>query len=279
MFLARNRWLIYLAPVLVVILSVTTGPIQAQGPLSDADKALFSGVAYDQKLNEALPPTLTFYDETGRAVQLGDYFGDKPVILVMAYYECPMLCTLVLNGLLDALNELDFDVGRQFTVITVSIDPGETPDLAAAKKETYLQFYGRPGAAEGWHFLTGKQNAIEQLTQAIGFHYVYDPERDEYAHPTGLVILTPEGRISRYFYGIQFPPTNLRLGLVEASNNQIGSPIDQVLLMCYHYDPESGEYTPVIMNIIRLAGAATTLLIGLPILVGVLRQRQKRLEV
>lgn len=248
-----------------------TGPAQAQGVVSDKDKALLDSIGYDQRLDEQLPLDLTFNDDSGHPVQLGDYFGDKPVILVMAYYECPMLCTLVLNGLLNSLEAIDFDLGDQFDVVTISMDPGETAAMAAAKKETYLKFYARPGAADGWHFLTGSAESIKGVTEAIGFRYVYDERLDEYAHATGMVLLTPEGRISRYFYGIEFEPTDVRLGLVEASNNQIGSAIDQVLLMCYKYDPESGEYTPIVMNIIRLAGTATILLIGAPILVTVVR--------
>lgn len=248
-----------------------TGPAQAQGVVSDKDKALLDSIGYDQRLDEQLPLDLTFTDDSGHPVQLGDYFGDKPVILVMAYYECPMLCTLVLNGLLNSLEAIDFDLGDQFDVVTISMDPGETAAMAAAKKETYLKFYARPGAADGWHFLTGSAESIKGVTEAIGFRYVYDERLDEYAHATGMVLLTPEGRISRYFYGIEFEPTDVRLGLVEASNNQIGSAIDQVLLMCYKYDPESGEYTPIVMNIIRLAGTATILLIGAPILVTVVR--------
>lgn len=265
--------------VLIVICLGVGGTVPAwadHGITSDKDKALFEHVAYDQKLNAQLPLKLVFQDETGQTVQLDDYFGDKPVILVMAYYECPMLCTLVLNGVLNALQELDFNVGDEFNVITVSIDPTETPEMAAAKKGTYIQAYGRAEAAAGWHFLTGEQATIEQLTAAIGFHYVYDPDQEEYAHPTGLVVLTPQGRISRYLYGIEFSPTDLRLGLVEASANKIGSAIDQVLLLCYHYDPATGQYTPAIMNIIRLAGVATTLIIGVSILTTVLRSRQER---
>ncbi|MCB0156228.1 MAG: SCO family protein, partial [Anaerolineae bacterium] len=224
--------------LLLTLLSTwLSGPVQAQGVVSDKDKALLDSIGYDQRLDEQVPLDLTFTDDSGRLVQLGDYFDNKPVILVMAYYECPMLCTLVLNGLLNSLEAIDFDLGDQFEVVTISMDPGETAAMAAAKKETYIKFYARPGAADGWHFLTGSAEAIKGVTEAIGFRYVYDERLDEYAHATGMVLLTPEGRISRYFYGIEFDPTDVRLGLVEASNNQIGSAIDQVLLMCYKYDP------------------------------------------
>ena len=263
--------------MLIALLGLATGsPVRADhgGTLSEKDQNLFDSVSYDQKLDAQLPLDLTFRDEAGSAVQLEQYFGEKPVILVMAYYECPMLCTFVLNGLLAGLTNVDFDIGNEFEVVTLSIDPGETPQMAAAKKATYVEAYGRPEAEAGWHFLTGDRPAIERLTEAVGFHYVYDEQSDEYAHPTGMIVLTPEGRISRYLYGIEFPATDVRLGLVEASNNIIGSPIDQVLLMCYHYDPDSGQYTPAIMNIIRLAGGITTLLIGVPILSAVWRNRR-----
>jgi protein SCO1/2 len=266
--------------IIIIIICLSIGnPTLARaghGITSDKDKAFFEQVNYDQKLNAQLPLHLAFQDEAGQTVYLNDYFGEKPVILVMAYYECPMLCTLVLNGVLNGFDKLDFNVGNEFNVITVSIDPNETPAMATAKKETYIRAYDRAEAAAGWHFLTGDQTAIEQLTEAIGFHYVYDPDQEEYAHPTGLVVLTPQGRISRYLYGIEFSPTDLRLGLVEASANKIGSPIDQVLLMCYHYDPDTGQYTPAIMNIIRVAGIATTLIIGIPILTMVYRNLQER---
>ena len=272
-----NKYIKIIVVLLSVILAgLVSSPVQADhGPLSDKDKALFEGVGYDQKLDQQLPLDMTFRDEAGRSVKIGDYFGEKPVILMMAYYECPMLCTLVLNGLLDSMEALDFDIGQEFEVVTISMDPGETPAMATAKKETYLNSYGRPGGAEGWHFLTGSPESIAQVTEAIGFRYVYDETVDEYAHPTGMVLLTPGGRISRYFYGIEFDSAKVRLGLVEASNNQIGSPIDQILLMCYHYDPKTGEYTPVIMNIIRLAGTATVLLIGIPIFATIFRNRRE----
>lgn len=226
-----------------------------------ADEVI-KGVEFEQKLDQQLPLDLIFRNEAGQTVRLGDYFEQKPVILVFAYYECPMLCTLVLNGLVTSLNNLTFDVGKQFEIVTVSIDPTETPELAAAKKAVYLDQYRRAGGAEGWHFLTGEQAAIEQLTQATGFHYNYDAEKHEYAHPTGIMVVTPQGKIARYFYGIDFPARDLRLGLVEAAADKIGSPVDQLLLLCYHYDPVVGQYTVAIMDIIRLAGLTTVGAIG-----------------
>ncbi len=254
-------------------LLLSAPPAQADDPLP---QDLIKGVRFEQKLNQQLPLDLTFKDEAGQSVHLGDYFGHKPVILVFAYYECPMLCTLVLNGLLATLQNLTFDVGNQFEVVTVSIDPGETPQLAAAKKEVYLKPYHRPGAEAGWHFLTGDQSAITQLTQAAGFYFEYDPNRDEYAHPTGIMVVTPQGKIARYFYGIDFPANDVRLGLVEAAQNKIGSPIDQLLLMCYHYDPVAGQYTLAIMNIIRVAGVSTVALLGGVVLVMFRRDRGRK---
>lgn len=251
-------------------------PAQAHGS-NPADEVI-KGVEFEQKLNQQLPLDLTFRNEAGQTVQLADYFDQKPVILVFAYYECPMLCTLVLNGLVTSLNGLTFDVGNQFEIVTVSIDPTETPELAAAKKAVYLEQYRRPGAAAGWHFLTGEQAAIDRLTQATGFHYNYDAAKDEYAHPTGIMVVTPQGKIARYFYGIDFPARDLRLGLVEAAANKIGSPVDQLLLLCYHYDPVVGQYTVTIMNIIRLAGLTTIGVIGAFVAVLLRRERGRELN-
>ena len=219
--------------------------------------AVVRDVGFDQRLNEQVPLDLKFTDETGAVVRLGDYFGNRPVILVMAYYRCPMLCTLVLNGLVQGMRNMPFTPGTDYNVVTVSFDPRETPALAAAKKKNYIAKYGRPGAAEGWHFLTGQPEAIEKLTRAVGFRYVYDAQQDQYIHTSGIVLMTPQGRISRYFYGIEFPGRDLRLGLVEASANKIGSPTDQVLLYCFHYDPATGKYSASILNFVRAGGVLT----------------------
>ncbi len=209
---------------------------------------LLQNVGFDQRLNEQVPLDLAFRDEQGRDVELADYFHGKPVILVLAYYRCPMLCNLVLNGLTQTMRDISFDAGREFEVVTVSFDPRETPELAAAKKKTYVDRYGRSGAENGWHFLTGQQESIEPLAHAVGFRYKYDAFRDEFAHASGIVILTPGGKVSRYFYDIKYSPRDVRLGLVEASENKIGSPIDQVLLFCFHYDPAEGKYGAAIMR-------------------------------
>jgi protein SCO1/2 len=233
------------------------------------------GVGFDQRLDAQVPLDLSFRDESGRTVQLGDCFGDRPVILVLAYYRCPMLCTQVLNGLVRALLEVPLDVGRDFNVVTVSFDPRETPELAAAKKKSYLERYGGPGAEAGWHFLTGEQEPISRLTQAVGFRYTYDPVNDQFAHASGIMVLTPQGKVSRYFYDISYSPRDLRLGLVEASNNRIGSASDQVLLFCFHYDPAEGKYGAAVMNLVRIGGVLTILAVGTFICVMWRQERRK----
>ena len=217
-------------------------------------------VGIEQHLDGQVPPDLIFRDETGKTVKLGDYFGRKPIILDLAYYNCTMLCGEVLLGLTGAMKMVSFNLGHEYDVITVSFDPKDTPELGAAKKKEYVQRYGRPGAQQGWHFLTGQPDAINALTKAVGFQYQYDPRINQYAHATAIMVLTPEGKISRYFYGVDFPPKDLRLGLVEASQNKIGSPVDAILLYCYHYDPATGKYGAIVSNILQL-GAGITILI------------------
>ena len=220
-------------------------------------------VGIEQHLNEQIPPQLIFHDENGDQVRLAEYFGKKPMILNLVYYQCPMLCGEVLSGLESALRVLKFDVGNQFDVLTVSFDPRETPAMATAKKAEFLKRYGRPGANQGWHFLTGPQQSIDALTKAAGFQYEYDANSGQFAHTTAIMVLTPEGRIAQYYYGVEYAPKDLRLGLVQASQNKIGNLVDQVLLYCYHYDPATGKYGAVVMRILRLAGAATILTLGL----------------
>jgi len=223
---------------------------------------LLQGIGIDQRLNEQVPLELQFRDETGKTVKLGDYFGKKPVILSLVYFDCPMLCTMVENGLLHSLQEVKFSVGREYDVLTVSFDPHDTPQLAAAKKALYVGLYGRKGAERGWHFLTGDEASIEQLTRAVGFRYRYDAEAKQYVHATGIMMLTPRGKIARYFYGIYYPSRDLRLGLVEASADKIGSPVDEVLLFCCRYDPNTGKYGVIISRIIQISGLITLLCIG-----------------
>jgi protein SCO1/2 len=232
-------------------------------------------VAFDQRLGAQVPRDLPFRDETGATVTLGDYLGDRPVFLVPAYYECPMLCTLVLNGVVSALRALPFDIGREFRVVTVSFNPHETSALAAAKKATYLREYRRPGADAGWHFLVGDETSIRPLMEAIGFRYAWDPAAKQYAHATGIVLLTPGGRLSHYFYGVEFVPRDLRLALVEASNERIGSVVDQLLLFCFHYDPATGRYSRVALNAVRVGGVLTLVALGTFVVVMLRRERRR----
>lgn len=261
-----RRFLIFLSGVVVLLAcGVSTelmAAVPARTPTSTSLPPLLRDVGIDQKLNSQVPLDLAFRDETGSEVRLGQYFGQKPVVLVLAYYDCPMLCTIVLNGLLHSLKELKYNVGQEFEVVTVSFDPTEKPSLAAAKKAIYVGLYGRPNAGAGWHFLTGDEPSIRQLTQAVGFRYNYDPRTKQYFHATGIMVLTPEGRLARYFYGIQYPTGNLRLGLVEASQGKIGSPVDQVLLYCSQYDPATGKYSVIVSHVLKLAALATVLSLG-----------------
>ncbi len=225
-------------------------------------ESIIQRVGFDQHLGVQVPLDVAFRDESGREVHLGDYFGGPPVILVMAYYRCPMLCTEVLNGVREVAEALPFEINKQFRVVTVSIDPEEGPELAAAKKAAYTSDFGKPGAEAGWHFLTGSQASIERLASAVGFRYVYDPQLKQFAHASGIVVLTPNGNIARYFFGIQYPVGDVRLALVEASAGKVGSITDQLLLLCYHFDETTGKYTPAVMLFVRLAGALTLLVLG-----------------
>jgi len=223
---------------------------------------LLKDVGIDQKLNNLVPLDLAFHDETGQTVKLAQFFGNAPVILSLVYYNCPMLCTQVLNGMERSLKDVPMDIGRQFSVVTVSIDPTERPTLASAKRALYTGLYGRPEATQGWHFLTGDEPQIKQLANAVGFRYAYDSASKQFAHASAIMILTPEGKISRYLYGIQYATRDLRLGLVEASEGKIGTPVDQILLFCYHYDAATGKYSLLISRVLKAAGVFTILLIG-----------------
>ena len=235
-------------------------------------------IGIDQKLGDQLPLDLPFVDSDGNPVHLRDYFGDKPVILSLVYFDCPMLCTQVINSLLRAMNVLSFGAGTEFDVLTISIDPGETPELANAKKIEYLKNYrGREGST-GWHFLTGDQQQIDQLAAAVGFRYEYDEPTDQYIHASGIMVLTPEGKLARYFYGIDYPPRDLRWGLVEAADGAIGNPVDQLLLLCYSYDPMTGKYGLYIRNSLRIGGLATILALGSFIVVMLRRERRGELQ-
>jgi protein SCO1 len=228
-------------------------------PVSTLSRDDLAQIRFDQQLGGQVSGELELRDEAGRWVQLSDCLDRKPAILVLGYYQCPMLCNLVFNGLVISLHDIKLDAGNQFQVVVVSIDPTESPELAAAKKRNYLIRYGRSNAERGWHFLTGPEPAIAQLAQETGFHYAYDPSLHQYAHPSGLVILTPQGRISKYFFGISYPPKELAAALIQAGASRIGSPIEQLLLLCFHYNPLSGKYGPVIQAVLRLGAFATLL--------------------
>jgi protein SCO1/2 len=236
---------------------------------------MLKDVGIDQRLNETVPLDLRFTDENGRDVTLGDYVGERPVVLALVYFECPMLCTQVLNGMASSFQALSFTAGREFDIVAVSFDPGETPAMARAKRDTYLKRYGRQSAADGVHFLTGRQESIDALTKAVGFRYAYDPSIDQYAHPAALTVLTPDGTVSRYLFGIEFAPRDLKLALVEAADRRIGSAIDQVLLFCYHYDPTTGKYGLAVTNLIRMGGVATVIALGAFILLSLRRERRR----
>ena len=244
-------------------------PMQSVGVRPD----LLKDVGIDQKLGQQVPLGLAFRDENGKTAQLSQYFGQKPVILSLVYFNCPMLCTQVLNGQEAAMKGLPMEVGNQFEAVTVSIDPSDRPVLASVKKQMYAGMYGRPGAAEGWRFLTGDEAQIKQLANAVGFHYAYDPDSKQFAHASVIMVLTPDGKVSKYFYGIQYSPRDLRLGLVEASARKIGTPVDSILLFCYHYDPNTGKYGLLISRLIQAGGALTVLVIGISMLVLFRRER------
>ncbi|MEP7307754.1 MAG: SCO family protein [Acidobacteriota bacterium] len=231
-------------------------------------------IGFDQNIDQLVPLDIPFADEQGRVAPLGSYFGARPVVLAFVYYECPMLCTQVLNALASSLNVMSLEPGKDFDVVTISFDPRETPALAAAKKKTYLQRYKHPGAAAGWHFLTGTQSSIDRATKAAGFRFVWDDGLKQFAHPTGIIVLTPEGRIARYLFGIDYGPRDLRLALVDASAGKVGSAVDAFLLYCYHYDPMTGRYGIAIMRAIRIAGSATVISLGL--FIGIMVRRERR---
>src|SRR5687767_353657 len=221
-------------------------------------------VRIEQKLNQQLPLDLVFRDESGQEVKLGQYFGQKPVVMAFVYYDCPMLCTQILNGMVTSFRVLPFQIGKEFDVVTVSFDPRETSALATAKKKVYVDYLPekmRASATNGWHFLTGDAENIAKLTDAVGFRYHYDEATKQFAHGSAIMLTTPHGKLSRYFYGVEYAPRDLRLGLIESSANKIGSPVDQLLLYCYHYDPSTGKYGAAIMRIMRIAGVLTLLTI------------------
>jgi protein SCO1/2 len=267
--------------VLLITLCLLPSAARAQyaqppvGPMPTAKSDdVLKQVGIEQRLNNQVPLDLGFRDESGREVRLGDYFrNDKPVLLTLVYYECPMLCNQVLNGVVGTLGAVTFTPGKEFEVVTVSFDPREGPELAAKKKETYLKRYRRENAGLGWHFLTGDKASIDALAESVGFRYVWDEESKQFAHASAIMVLTPQGRLSHYFYGVEYSPKDLRLALVEASEGRIGSPVDALILYCYHYDPATGKFAPV-MAVLRVAGVLTV--IALAALIYYLSRRARR---
>lgn len=263
---------------MALIVVVTIMVLAAVARAHDNNKpAALRDVAFEQKLDQQLPLDLTFRDSGGQTVRLREYFGRKPVLLNFVYYRCRDLCPLLSDGLVRALRPLSFDIGKEFDVVTVSFDPTDTAEAAARAKDEYLKKYRRSGAGDGWHVLTGSPTAISQLAGAAGFRYTYDDKKNEFAHATGIVVVTPQGKISRYYYGIEFSPRDLRLGLIEAAAGKIGSPIDQLLLFCYHYDPLTGRYTMIITRMLRVAAGATVLALAGLIVFMLRRERRPQI--
>ena len=247
------------------------GPVPP--PPMAATPGVLQEIGFDQKLGDAIPLDLAFQDETGKDVKLGDYFGKKPVVLSLVYYDCPMLCTLSLNGLAGALEVLSFVPGQEFEVLTVSFDPREGPVLAAAKKKAYMARHDRPGAEKGLHFLTVSKESVDRLTKAVVFRYVWDVETKQFAHPAGILVATPDGKIANYLFGVEYSPKDLRLALVDAAGGKIGNAVDQVLLYCYQYNPKTGRYSTSILNVVRLGGLLTVAALGGFILTTTRRRR------
>jgi protein SCO1/2 len=247
--------------------------LEPGAPSQTLPKALRE-IGFDQNLDQRVPLDIPFKDDAGLSVRLADYFGKRPVVMLFAYYECPMLCTQVINGLAGALKVISLEPGKDFEVVVVSFDPRDTPSAAATKKAAFLERYGRT-SGDGTHFLTGEQSAIQRLTKAAGFRYVWDEETSQFAHPSGIIVLTPDGRLARYLFGIEYGPRDLRFGIVEASDGKIGNPADALLLYCYHYDPMTGKYGFVIMRALRIAAVATLLALGAFIAVMIRRERTR----
>jgi len=272
----RSRLIATLTLALVPAMSAfaqSPAGLAEPGDPTSARPGILSKIAIDQKIGHELPLDLPFVDDSGRAVKLGDFFGKRPVVLALVYYECPMLCTQVLNGLVSTLSVLTLNVGTEFDVVAVSFNPKEGPGLASQKKANYVERYGRPQTAAGWHFLTGPQDSITRLTDALGFRYAFDKEIGQYAHGAAIEVITPKGTIAKYFYGIEFSPRDVRLGLIEAADEHIGSMIDDVLLFCYHYDPASGKYGPAVLRLVRVAGVATIVAFAAFLTVSLRRER------
>ncbi|HEU6448093.1 MAG TPA: SCO family protein [Verrucomicrobiae bacterium] len=235
----------------------------AAGANNSLTDAQLEQIKFDQKLDAQVSPELKFHDETGKLIRLGDYFGRRPMVLMLGYYKCPMLCTLSLDGLTESLRDLKWSAGKNFDVIFVSVDPAETPALAASKKKTYLRDYGRTGSKNGWHFLTGDDNSIQTLAKEIGFHYAYDSGLKEFVHPSGFVVLTPQGKVAHYFFGVNFSAKEVNAALRDADKKKISSPVQELILLCCEYSPLRGKYGNLVMNLVRAGGIGTVLALGI----------------
>lgn len=265
----------------VAVAVLLTDRVDARGRFSSGEipnpeppaPAVLKRAGFDQKLGAQVPLDLTFRDEQGKPVKLQDVTGGKAIVLNLAYFGCPMLCTEVVNGMMEAIKQVPYEIGKDYTILTVSFDPKEDAELASAKKANYLKSLGRPEAASGWHFLTGDQPAIDKLTASVGFTYAWDPVGQQYGHASGILVLTPEGKISHYFYGVRYPAADVRLALVDAAKGKIGSPVDKLLLFCFHYDPVAGKYSLTVMNIVRAAGLLTMLALGMIVIPALRRTR------
>ena len=264
----RNRFITLPSIIVLGVFFLTNAVAET------SQQQIASRAGLEQKLGGRVPLHAPFKDEHGASVELGSFFGKKPVIFALAYYECPNLCTLVLNGILDTAQNLKFDAGKDYEIVVVSFDPHELPALAAAKKQIYLERYGRPGAANGWHFLVGDKDAIEQLCQSVGYRFAYDPTTRQFAHPSTMIVLTPDGKISRYFPGIEYPPRDVRLALIEASQEQVGSLADRLFLLCFHYNPQTGRYGLLIGRLMQISGVGTAALLACYIVASVRRERR-----
>lgn len=247
--------------------AVYAHPDEQEGDTHAADEAILNQVAFDQNLNAQMPVDVPMIDEQGRGVTLGQFIGTKPAIMVFTYYDCPNLCPVILHGLTESLRTMQVEVGKEFDVVVTSIDPRETPEQSTAAKASIIASYGRWGTQDSWHFLTAPEASIVRLADTAGFHYVYDAKSDQYAHPAGILVLTPDGRISKYLYGLEFSPRDLKLALVDASGGKIGTAVDQILLRCFHYDPTRGKYTVAIKEILKYAALVTSLGLGAMVLV------------
>ena len=263
-----------LAGVSVFAQADAPGLRPAAAPPSNAMPVALQQIRFDQRLDQQLPLDAEFKDEQGATVRLGDYFGARPVVVAFVYYECPMLCNQILNGLVSGIGVLDQTVGEDFDVVAISFDARETPVQAAAKKATYVDAYKRPGSERGWHFLTGDETTIKRVTDTAGFQFAWDAATQQFAHASGVIVATPEGKLSRYLFGIEYPPRDLKFALMESSAGRIGSVVDQVLLYCYHYEPATGTYSLVAMNAVRMGGVVT--MVALVGFVGISLRRDGR---